>query len=102
MLLQRAGRRGAAPGPGRRTRELARRSVLTVMRPLASDQQTINEALVKAMMELNREIVELRRDDAGKRAGLLAQLRRYERLMPLGGTAFPDPDEVDPDGTPEG
>jgi glycosyltransferase involved in cell wall biosynthesis len=102
MLLQRAGSRGAAPGPGRRTRELARRGVLTVMRPLASDQQTINEALVKAMMELNREIVALRRDDAGKRAGLLAQLRRYERLIPLAGTASPDPDGVDQGGTPEG
>jgi len=76
-------RRRAAPGRARRLREFARRGILTVMRPVTRSQQLINDGFIVALMELNESIVQLRRDDAGKRAGLLSQLRQYERLARL-------------------
>jgi hypothetical protein len=83
LRVQQAARRRAAPGRTQKAREFARRGVLKVMRPVTAGQHTINEGVISALMELNRAVVEQRRDDASKRAGLLAQLRRYERLMAI-------------------
>jgi glycosyltransferase involved in cell wall biosynthesis len=84
LRVLQAAKRQAAPGRAQRAREIARRGVVRVMRPVTMGQHTINDGFIAALMELNSAIVELRRDDAGKRAGLLAQLRQYERLMSIG------------------
>lgn len=83
LRVQESFRRRAAPGRGRRVRELARQAVLRAMRPIITPQQSVNEGVISALTELNHSIVEVRREDAGKRAALLAQLRHYERLIPL-------------------
>jgi hypothetical protein len=44
-------------------------------------QQAVNEAFMAALSDLNRTIVEVRSEEAAKRAGLLARLRHYERLL---------------------
>ncbi|HET9102351.1 MAG TPA: hypothetical protein VFN55_03280 [Solirubrobacteraceae bacterium] len=73
----------AAPGRGRRPRQLARQGLLRVMRPVTSDQNAVNRAIVAAIEELGQNLIDQRRDDAVRRADTLAALRRSEELIPL-------------------
>jgi hypothetical protein len=91
----------AAPGRGHRLRELARRGVLRLMRPVTTGQQAINEVFVAAVTELDRSIADLRREHAAERAGVLAQLRRCERVAPIVDAEFSDHEDRPQRGTPD-
>jgi glycosyltransferase involved in cell wall biosynthesis len=74
----------ALPRPRRgRAREFLRTAALRGMRPFRVYQQMIDEKVVVALEELSLEAIGARRDDAAKRARLMAELRRYEQLPSL-------------------
>jgi glycosyltransferase involved in cell wall biosynthesis len=62
------------------TRRALRKLVLRMMRPFTAYQQGVNSEVVSALDELNQRVAGLRREIAGERAELLAELRRYEEL----------------------
>jgi glycosyltransferase involved in cell wall biosynthesis len=69
-----------APRDRGRARELLRTAALRTMRPFTVYQRSIDEQVVAALEELSIDAMQLRREDAGKRAVLMAELRRYEQL----------------------
>ena len=72
----------AAPGGGPargHARELARNTVLRVMKPFTAYQQTINAGVVAALEELNDGIAEVHNQSGAARARLIGELRTSER-----------------------
>jgi glycosyltransferase involved in cell wall biosynthesis len=74
---------GARPGRAQALRDLARNTVLRVMRPYTVHQQTIDTMVVDALDDLSASIVAHDRDNAAERATLISELRGYEQLSAL-------------------
>ena len=70
----------ARPGRAQALRELARNTVLRLMRPYTAYQQTIDTMVVDALDELDDRIAAQRTERAAERATLISELRGYEQL----------------------
>jgi glycosyltransferase involved in cell wall biosynthesis len=73
----------ARPGRAHAVRELARNTILRLMRPYTTYQQSIDELVVDALDDLGADIARRQRESAGKRAELMADLRSHEELSRL-------------------
>ncbi len=71
------------PGRGQAVRELARKSVLRLIRPYTSYQKTVDTLVLDALEDLTAMVADRRRDDATERASLMAELRGYQHIAPL-------------------
>ncbi|MGN6868485.1 MAG: glycosyltransferase [Solirubrobacteraceae bacterium] len=74
---------GARPGRAQAVRELARNTVLRLMKPYTVHQQSIDTMVVDALDDLSASIVAHDRESAAERATLISELRGYEQLSAL-------------------
>jgi glycosyltransferase involved in cell wall biosynthesis len=74
---------GARPGRAQALRDLARNTVLRLMKPYTVHQQTIDTMVVDALDDLSASIVAHDRENATERATLISELRGYEQLSAL-------------------
>ena len=70
----------ARPGRAQALRDLARNTVLRVMRPYTAYQQSVDTMVVDALDDLSAGIADQRRESAEERAGLITDLRGYDQL----------------------
>jgi glycosyltransferase involved in cell wall biosynthesis len=71
---------GARPGRAQAMRELARSTMLRLMKPYTAYQQSIDTMVVDALDDLSASLVDHDRDNSAERATLISELRGYERL----------------------
>lgn len=71
---------GARPGRAQALRDLARDTMLRLMKPYTVYQQSIDTMVVDALDDLSASIVAHDRENAAERAALISELRGYEQL----------------------
>jgi glycosyltransferase involved in cell wall biosynthesis len=71
---------GARPGRAQAVRELARNTMLRLMKPYTAYQQSIDTMVVDALDDLSTSIVARDHENAAERATLISELRGSEQL----------------------
>jgi glycosyltransferase involved in cell wall biosynthesis len=71
---------GVRPGRARMLREVARNTMLRLMKPYTAHQQSIDTMVVDALDDLSTTIVAHDRENAAERATLMGELRGHEQL----------------------